>query len=91
MSTTSCCRDDRWVLVTVRLTADLEIAGVGSVPREWIAANVPRDDGPFGSWASAKLKIPNDVITNGIPQLGEHCAGLLPFMVNMSSRGQQSG
>lgn len=70
-------RDPCWVLVTVRLTADLEIAGVGCVPREWIAVNVPRDDSLFGSWASAKLKIPNDVITNGIPQLGEHCAGLL--------------
>jgi hypothetical protein len=71
-------RDERWVLVTVRLTADLEVAGVGSVPREWIAANAPRDESPFGSWASVKLEVPEDVIVSGIPQLSEPAAGLLP-------------
>jgi len=63
-------RDDQWVLVTVRLTAELEIGAVGSVPSEWIAANVPRETGPFGSWASCRLEIPPDVISAGIPQLG---------------------
>lgn len=71
-------RDDDWALVTLRLTADLEVAGVGSIPREWIAANAPRDDGPFGSWAAVKLEVPADVIISGIPQLPEGGAGLLP-------------
>jgi hypothetical protein len=70
-------RDERWVLVTVRLTTALEIASVGSVPREWIGANVPRDTGPSGSWASCKLEIPAEVISNGITQLGEDLAGRL--------------
>lgn len=71
-------RDDRWVLVTVRLSADLEITGVGSVPSEWIAASVPRDTGTSGSWASCKLEIPTEVIGGGIPQLGKYVTGQLP-------------
>lgn len=67
-------RDPSWVLVTVHLTADLEMVGVGWVPREWIAANVPRDHGLFGSWASVKLKIPSDVVTDGLPHLETHFA-----------------
>lgn len=68
-------RDERWLLVTVRMNAALEIESVGSVPREWIAANVPRDTGQSGSWASCKLEIPAGVIGNGIPQLGKDLAG----------------
>lgn len=71
-------RDEHWVLVIVRLGEDLHIDAVGSVPREWIAANVPRDEGPFGSWESVKLEVPVDVIVSGIPHLGEHGAELLP-------------
>ncbi|PTR22926.1 uncharacterized protein DUF3883 [Rhodococcus sp. OK519] len=71
-------RDHHWVLVTVRLTADFEIAGIGSVPNAWIAANVPRDTSPYGSWASCKLEVPAEVIANGIPQLGMDGAGRLP-------------
>ncbi|MBY8856320.1 DUF3883 domain-containing protein [Nocardia sp. CA2R105] len=71
-------RDDQWVLVTVRLTADLKIISVGSVPSDWIAENVPCDSGPFGSWASCKLEIPAEVIDDGIPQLGEDVARRLP-------------
>lgn len=71
-------RDPCWVLVAVRLTADLGIAGVGCVGSEWIAANVPRDDGLFGHWASVKLEVPADVIANGIPQLGGEIAPRLP-------------
>ena len=71
-------RDEHWVLVTVRLGEDLHIDAVGSVPREWIVANVPRDEGPFGSWASVKLEVPVDVVVSGIPHLGEHGAELLP-------------
>lgn len=71
-------RDPTWVLITVRLTAGLDLAGVGSVPTDWVAANVPRDDGPFGSWAAAKLNVPVEVISSGIPRLGEGLVGTLP-------------
>ncbi|MHA7286573.1 protein NO VEIN domain-containing protein [Arthrobacter sp. MDT3-44] len=71
-------RDEQWVLVAVRLTAKHEIIGVGSVPQEWIAANVPRDSGPFGSWASCKLEIPAEIIEHQVPQLGQDAASKLP-------------
>ena len=78
MSTVSCSVTTRWMLVTVRLNDELEIVGVGSVPNHWIAANAPRDEGQFGSWASVKLEIPIDAIVDGIPQLGEVVADVLP-------------
>ncbi|MFE4833957.1 protein NO VEIN domain-containing protein [Arthrobacter sp. NPDC056691] len=71
-------RDPRWVLVVVRLTADLDIAAVGSVPRDWIAAAVPRDAGSFGSWASCKLELPGEVIEDRVTQLGTDMASRLP-------------
>ncbi|UKA51984.1 DUF3883 domain-containing protein [Arthrobacter sp. FW305-123] len=71
-------RDNHWVLVAVRLTPSFEVAGVGSVPRQWIAANVSRDVGNSGTWASCKLEIPQDVIEDGIPQLGASVDDKLP-------------
>jgi hypothetical protein len=71
-------RDESWVLVTVRLGEELDIVAVGCVPKEWIAANVPRDDGTFGSWATVKLEVPEEVVTSGIPQLGGCADGFLP-------------
>ncbi|TSD93029.1 DUF3883 domain-containing protein [Gordonia rubripertincta] len=71
-------RDDRWVFVAVRLTGDLNISAVGSVSNEWIEANVPRDQGPFGSWASCKLEIPTEVIASPLLELGEAVADRLP-------------
>lgn len=71
-------RDSRWLLVTVRLTPEMEIVGVGHVPREWIAANVPTDTGSFGSWESVKLEVPVGVIASGVPQLGDDAAARLP-------------
>lgn len=71
-------RDHRWVLVALRLTADLEIAGVGSVPRDWIAVNVPRDAGTSGSWASCKLEVPEEIIEDNVSQLGAKVASRLP-------------
>lgn len=70
-------RDDQWTLVTVRLSNDLTIDGVGTVPNDWIAANVPCDSGPFGSWASCKLEIPVGVLSSGIPALGDAGASQL--------------
>jgi hypothetical protein len=71
-------RDARWVLAAVRLTDDSQVAGVGSIPREWILTNAPRDNSQFGSWHSAKLEVPADVITSGIPNLPDAAAILLP-------------
>lgn len=71
-------RDHRWVLVVVRLTADLEIAAVGSVPRDWIAAAVPRDAGSCGSWSSCKLEVPGEIIEDRVTQLGVDVASRLP-------------
>lgn len=71
-------RDQRWMLVVVRLTADLEIAAVGSLPRDWIAAAVPRDAEFFGSWASCKLEVPGEIIEDRVTQLGVDVASRLP-------------
>lgn len=71
-------RDPDWVLVTVRLTAELDLAGVGSVPSDWVAANVPQDAGTFGAWAAVKLSIPGEVISSGIPHLGKRLSADLP-------------
>jgi hypothetical protein len=71
-------RDPDWVLVAVRLSADFHLAGVGSVPSDWVAANVPQDTGMFGNWAAVKLSVPAEVISSGIPHLGEELAAALP-------------
>lgn len=71
-------RDSHWVLVAVRLTPSLEVVGVGSVPREWIAANLPRDSVTSVSWASCKLEVPTAVIEDRVLQLGADAAGVLP-------------
>ena len=72
------CRDERWVLTVVRLGEDMCIAGVGSVPRSWVAANVPADAGPYGSWAAVKLDIPPHIVVDGIPQLSDVVSATLP-------------
>lgn len=77
-------RDDRWLMVAVRLDAKLAIAGVGSVPKHWIASNVPRDCGPYGSWASCKLEIPSEVIRHQVLELGANIADRLPAWTNIS-------
>ncbi|WP_162460935.1 MULTISPECIES: DUF3883 domain-containing protein [unclassified Mycolicibacterium] len=68
-------RDAHWLLVVLRLTPDLAIAEVGSLPSTWIEANVPRDTGRSGSWASCKLEIPAQDIVGGIPTLGLQASG----------------
>ena len=69
-------RDPSWVLVTVRLTAD-------SISLEWARFRLtgwqptfPGTTARSGAGQSAKLNIPAEVITSGIPRLGEH-AGLV--------------
>jgi len=71
-------RDDHWVLVAVRLNSSLEVVGVGSVPKEWIATNLPRDSTPSVRWASCKVEVPSAVIENRVLQLGADAAGALP-------------
>lgn len=71
-------RDRHWALIAVHLTESLAIAGVGAVPRDWIAANIPRDMGASGTWASCKLEVPADVIEDQVGQLGERAMRALP-------------
>ena len=71
-------RDPLWALVAVQLTDKLAISRVGYVPREWVAANLPRDTGPSGAWASCKLEVPHDVIEDHVPQLGASMVNVLP-------------
>ncbi|WP_158578784.1 protein NO VEIN domain-containing protein [Spongiactinospora rosea] len=62
-------RDPAWQLVAVRLSANLEIEAVCSVPREWIAQNTPRDRVVSGRWESCRLTVPLSEIANGITRL----------------------
>jgi hypothetical protein len=71
-------RDRHWVLVAVRLNSSLEVVGVGTVPKDWIAANVPHDSTPSVSWASCKVEVPSAVIEDHVLQLGADAAGALP-------------
>ncbi|MFT7711228.1 DUF3883 domain-containing protein [Clavibacter tessellarius] len=71
-------RDSHWVLVAVRLNSSLEVVGVGSVPRNWIAANVPRDSTLSVSWASCKVEVPSAIIEDRVLQLGADASGALP-------------
>lgn len=71
-------RDQQWLLVALRLSSKHEIAAAGSVPRDWIATNAPRDAGTSGSWVSCKLEVPEDIIENNLKQLGMDVASRLP-------------
>lgn len=84
-------RDPRWALVVVRLSADLTITGVGSVPAEWVAQNVPRDTGVFGGWESCKLRIPEEVVSAGIPKINDAIAAPLPHWSGAARPGASKG
>ncbi|MFF8671981.1 DUF3883 domain-containing protein [Streptomyces sp. NPDC015242] len=62
-------RDADWELVTVRLTADLQLAAVAAVPKRWIVDHVPSDRSPRGRWQSCRLDIPPEVPVPGIPSV----------------------
>ncbi|MEW2393737.1 DUF3883 domain-containing protein [Streptomyces venezuelae] len=62
-------RDPAWQLVAVRLTAELALTSIATVPREWIAAQVPADRGLCGRWESCRLEVPPGVPEKGIPAL----------------------
>lgn len=71
-------RDSSWVMVAVRLTQSLEVAGVGSVSKEWIIANLPRDSTASATWESCKLEVPAECIENQVLELGECAAAVIP-------------
>ncbi|MGN6605638.1 MAG: protein NO VEIN domain-containing protein [Jatrophihabitans sp.] len=62
-------RDPLWELVAVRLSADLELREVGTVPRDWVRGNAPIDQDGAARWESARFEVPEDVILPGIPRL----------------------
>lgn len=70
--------DSEWILVAVRLNSDLGLIGVGHVPSDWIRHNVSVDVGPYGNWASCKLEVPETVVQDGLPQLGDAVSKLVP-------------
>ncbi|MFI0422951.1 protein NO VEIN domain-containing protein [Spongiactinospora sp. 9N601] len=61
--------DPAWQLVAVRLSGDMEIEAVCSVPREWIKRNTPCDRAVSGRWESCRLTVPLSEITSGITRL----------------------
>jgi hypothetical protein len=62
-------RDPLWQLVVVRLTSDLEVAAIATVPSPWLADEVPQDHGTSGRWESCRLDVPSSVAISGIPRL----------------------
>lgn len=71
-------RDPNWVLIAVRLTPDLKIDGVGSVPTDWIRARVPQDIDIAGRWASCRLDVPPMAVDSRVSALESLLIGELP-------------
>jgi hypothetical protein len=71
-------RDPSWQMVTMRLSPDLAPAAIASVPRDWIATQIPADPGSSGRWESCRLSVPPDVPERGIP-------GLAPVLMSDAS------
>ncbi len=63
--------DPDWVLVAVRLDADLRLVRVETVDLYWVSEAVPRDSGLGGRWGSVRLDIPESALVPGIPKLAE--------------------
>lgn len=62
-------RDEHWTLVAVRLTPDLTLAAVATIPGDWISSNSPMDRTASGRWESCGLEVPREVLKPGIPAL----------------------
>lgn len=71
-------RDEQWVLVVVRLDDDLTLRGTGSVHKEWLGQNVPKDASTVGRWESCKFDVPQEVIESGVPCIANLLASPLP-------------
>ncbi|MBQ0999367.1 DUF3883 domain-containing protein [Streptomyces sp. RK62] len=74
-------RDPAWELVTVRLTAELQLASVAALPREWIADQVPADRSPRGRWESCRLDVPPGISVPGIPSIAPMLATTAPELL----------
>lgn len=61
--------DPHWELVAIRLTAELKPEAVATVPKDWIATQVPVDQGAHGRWESCRLEVPPDLPVPGIPRV----------------------
>jgi len=72
-------RDPQWIMVAVRLTDDLELAAVATIPLDWITSQIPADRGDFGRWESCALEVPPSMLEPGIP-------GLRPILGQAASR-----
>ncbi|GGX64936.1 hypothetical protein GCM10010358_19140 [Streptomyces minutiscleroticus] len=81
------CRDPQWELIAIRLTPELELEAVATIPKEWIAAQVPADSGTYGHWESCRLEVPPDVPVPGIPRI----AGALTDEASVLLRGDTRG
>ncbi|WP_158716836.1 protein NO VEIN domain-containing protein [Streptomyces rimosus] len=62
-------RDPCWELVAVRLGASRKPEAVATVPRDWLAKQVPADRGSRGRWEACRLDVPPDVPIPGIPAI----------------------
>lgn len=62
-------RDPCWELVVLRLTPQLELQAVATVPKDWISAQAPTNRSTRGRWESCRLDVPPDVPVPGIPSL----------------------
>ncbi|MEU6319212.1 DUF3883 domain-containing protein [Streptomyces sp. NPDC047009] len=63
------CRDPQWRLVLVRLSPELAVAGLATVPRDWITANAPVDRRPEARWESCRLDVPQGQVEAGVDWL----------------------
>ncbi|MFC9280209.1 protein NO VEIN domain-containing protein [Streptomyces collinus] len=75
-------RDPAWELVALRLTPQLELDAVATVPKEWIAAQAPADRSTRGRWESCRLDVPPHVPVPGIPRLAPMLADPAPPLLN---------
>lgn len=59
-------RDSNWVLVIVRLSPELQLGGVATVPSDWVLRSAPANRSMYGRWESFRLEVPPDVPVPGI-------------------------
>jgi hypothetical protein len=62
-------RDPAWQLIALRLSEEMEPQAIATVPKEWIAAQVPADRNPHGRWESCRLDIPPGIPASGVASI----------------------
>lgn len=70
--------DPTWVLVAVRLGTDQRPAAVATVDRGWIKEVAPVDKCRNATWESARIEIPLERLTPGIPDITAEVPGDIP-------------